>query len=533
MINTFLKFLYSYKFTIFIFILFLLIAFIPIHFAFSIPMLLMVGSFLCILNILAKTKYSLPFSIIFTLVIAFNAYVAFVYGSEITMGMIASFFETNKAEVLSMGKAAVIPAILVLTATIALILFSQKELKSAKRFSLRLSIVGLLLYLLAFLPFICYRRIKSQELERLVSEFPLLVGQNIINMYAPVLYGNIITYAAYNNEMRMLREFAQDYDKPLPEGITLQKQAKVPEKIFLVIGESSFRRHYSLYGYNIKTTPFLDSLALENPSPLNFYDGIAAAPFTRDAVRIALSFATPLDLQPFYHYKMLVNMANEAGYETIWISNQGKTGIEDSYLGYIAAAAKHTFFEDRGYLTQDDMQLIPIINEYYNDSTKQFIVVHLTGSHVKYSDRYDKIDENAIQNKDALTADYDRSIHHTDRVLNKIYQFVKKDSSSVLYYFSDHGESVKLGHGSKRAGIDQFEIPILTISNDSTYNANKIISQYLDSQNKHLNNSSTILILAQLMGYSIPHKYIQQSIEEGKYILHVDAKSYLFDDMKK
>lgn len=527
------KLIYKYKFTILALIYIGLIAFLPINLAPSIPMAIHVVSFVFILNILAKTKYTFIITFILAFILTFNAYFAFVLGSDISLDMMASIFETHTTEAASMLKGGVvIGSLIALAATTLLLWLSEKELKEA-RLSIKWSLIGLLIYLFLFLPFVCYKRIAYEYQEDLFTEFPIRVGQDKVNMYAPILYGNIATIIAYQEEMAQLRKFSDQSSKKLPEGILLSDTVQKPEKIYLVIGESAYRKHLSLYGYPIKTTPFLDSLAQTTPSPINYYDGIASAAFTRNALRIALSFASPTDMTPFYQEKTLINLANDAGYETYWLSNQGTSGIQDSYLGYLAAGTNKAVFTKGGYLANDDLDLIPILKEEHKPGKKQFFIIHLVGSHNNYSDRYDNIDAEAIPSSgSALQTDYDRSIHHTDRVMREIYKVMQQDSTAVFFHFSDHGEILGKGHGPWKNGIAQYDIPLITIQKNES-RINFVMDKYIDPVTKLINNSSTIYVLAEMMGYIIPQKYVDKSIEEGRYVRHSDQSYSPYSEIKE
>lgn len=526
------KFIYNYKFTILVLLYIGLIAFVPINFALSIPMALLVLSFLFLLNILAKTKYTLVLTFLLAFILTFNAYFAFVLKSDVSLEIIASIFETHMAEAVSMLKGgALLGGLIGLTATTALLYFAEKELKESK-LSIKVSLLCLAGYLLLFMPYVCYKRIKWMEEEELFKENPVRVVQDKVNLYAPVLYGNILTIIAYQDEMSMLREFSDQSNKTLPEGITYNDTIHVPQKIYLVIGESAYRNHWSLYGYPVKTTPFADSLSQVEPKQLSFYNGIAAAPFTRNVLRMALSFASPTDMEPFYTEKTLINLAKDAGYETFWISNQGNSGIQDSYLGYLAAGTDKAIFSKGSYLANDDFTLIPMIKEEHKPASKQFFVIHLVGSHNNYSDRYDLKDVQAIPGENSLLNHYDRSIHHTDRVLHAIYDIMQQDSTALFFHFSDHGEIIGKGHGPWKNGIAQFDIPLITISKQAD-NIDTVMQKYTEPEKNVINNSNTIFILAEMMGYNVSQKLVEKAISDGRYVRHADQSYSFYSDVKE
>ena len=131
-----------------------LIAFIPIQFSFSIPMILLVLSFLFLINILAKTKYTFIFTFILAFILTFNAYFAFVLKSDVSLEIIASIFETHLSEAVSMLKGGVLlGGIVGLIITTVLLYLSEKELKESK-LTVKFSLIYLAVYLLVFLPYV-------------------------------------------------------------------------------------------------------------------------------------------------------------------------------------------------------------------------------------------------------------------------------------------------------------------------------------------------------------------------------------------
>lgn len=136
------------------------------------------------------------------------------------------------------------------------------------------------------------------------------------------MYSNFTTYLYYKVDYERSKRMLER-PRTIPVGVELEdKSESLYEKVFFVMGESSTASHYSLYGYDRPTTPFLDSLSSIENSPLKYYDAVAPACITTNAIRQILSFANPLNMDDFYKYKWITELANDVGYETIWISNQ-------------------------------------------------------------------------------------------------------------------------------------------------------------------------------------------------------------------
>lgn len=526
-IKQFGKFVYEYKFTILCLAYFCTISILALYIV-SKPALINALSFILILNILAKTKYSLWLSIILSLFVSFDAYFAFVYSNQVSIGTMASIFETNTSEAVGVMSEAILPALGVLIASTFLILMSQRELKTSK-LSRKVSVILLLIYWIVIMPALAYWKIKALKYEDFIANFPVIGIHSVIAANFPLVYIDISTFIAYQHEMSELRKF-QNLEKTMPDGVVLDENAQQPEKIFFIIGESASSHHYSLYGYDKKTSPFFDSLAQVVPAELYKYDAFAPASITRDALRITLSFSTPQNIKPFFENFNLIDMANKAGYETIWISNQDKVGESDSYIGFIAANSTHSFYEKA--IIRDDFKLLDYINEAYKPAKKQFFVIHLNGSHVPYNDRYDEVDEEALPGKKSKTLEYDRSIHHTDRLLRDIYKIMKREDNSFLYYFSDHAELVENGgHGVFVLDSQLFDIPLVTISNSKIL-SDSILSKYIDPETNKINSANSIYIMSGIMGYRISEENTNKAVQHGKYIYHVDKNTYLYKDMQ-
>lgn len=218
-----------------------------------------------------------------------------------------------------------------------------------------------------------------------------------------------------------------------------------------------------------------------------------------------------------------------AGYETVWISNQDRVGESDSYIGFVSAKAKESYYEKD--FIKEDFKLLSYVNEAYKPGKKQFFIIHLLGSHVPYSERYDKVDEQALPalpGEKFITTEYDRTIHHTDRLMRDLYQIVKQDSSSVLYYFSDHAELVENGgHGVMKFERGLFDIPLVTINN-SSLPIDSIVQRYIPIFSP-ISSSNSIYILSEMMGYTITDRAVEKTLEENKYIFHVDKNPYLYE----
>lgn len=476
-------------------------------------------------------KLSYLFILILSLIITVDMTHYCAFSSVISLGGVSSILETNGNESADAIKLFFPIALPILIVTYIIMLLATRELRSQHKV-IQKSVIGIIVSFV-FVASFFYVMMDGYR-GRLLQDFKtsaLLATQRHLGALTPLVINTNVCAVTYLNEMYKFRADVSK-EKSLPAGISLLANAEIPNTVFVVIGESAFRDHHSLYGYDLPTTPFLDSLS--RTTNMSFYTAVSPAAITRDALRIVLSFASPSDGAPFSNNKNLVTMANDAGYTSYWISNQNKVGVNDSYVGLISSYTNEsTFFNYR----KDDLELVDMVNDLYDANKKQIFFIHLKGSHLDYDSKFDEID-----NADILIpagreseGNYDKSLHHTDRVLKTIYNTVfAKDttSSKLLYYFSDHGEIINSGHGFRESDklMDQFRIPFITIYQNPLNNQDSIAARYMNSN--ILNSCNFSYIFSESIGYSVTESVVERAKKEGLNYLHVDGGVYPFDESK-
>ncbi len=285
------------------------------------------------------------------------------------------------------------------------------------------------------------------------------------------------------------------------------------DKIIIVMGESVNKYHMGLYGYNVPTTPFLTSL--RHSSGLYVFDAIAPTNQTRYSIPIDLTEAKVGDYEHRYmRSASLITYFKHNGYETYWISNQGRAGKNDSTIASMAYEADTTFFANLNYLDAAlDEVLIDYLGKMEKNSQKELFMIHLMGSHSDYVNRYDKA-KALFKHPKNRVEEYDNTIHYTDYVLGQIYERFKNERL-LLVYLSDHGENINLennGHGFLPSFKDEYSVPFVIYSNvpnprlDEIYRDNKkgyfnlenfsSIVQYIGGINNHKNLSYSPHVMA-------------------------------------
>lgn len=255
----------------------------------------------------------------------------------------------------------------------------------------------------------------------------------------------------------------------------------------LIIGESVRRDFMGCYGFPYQNTPFMS----RNGTLL---EGLTSAGFnTISSLRYMLTNTAIDDDVPNYK-ENFIDLANKAGFETIWISNQGTIGEYDTPVAFIARRSiKNIFLKNGKYdiFNFSDFDLVSKFEAEYNIITPQsrLFIIHLMGSHPNASERIEDYPRVISFPEDDGIECYINSIHKSDSLVEKVYDISKKeyarDSKETfsLIYFSDHGlkyyskNEVNLTGGKvSKTGFfvneeikEVYEIPLFRItSNDST-----------------------------------------------------------------
>ena len=267
--------------------------------------------------------------------------------------------------------------------------------------------------------------------------------------------------------------------------IEVVSSLNIPQTYVVIIGESASRKHMQLYGYSRESNPKLKEIKNEL---IVFEDVITPNTHTIIALDKILTLSD-------YHFPnkdknaSIVQLANQAGFTTYWISNQQPAGFNESIPTQIGSAAKNKFFlnthDNKYYNTHDDI-LLPTIEKVLSNKTikKKILFIHLMGSHILYNKRYPESFNYFKSNKESFKTfdeeakttinEYDNSIRFNDFIVRSIIETTRKaKTNSYVLYFSDHGDDVYdtsdtfLGHGEYYGTKPMYTIPFIVWLSDS------------------------------------------------------------------
>ncbi|QFI38287.1 phosphoethanolamine transferase [Moritella marina ATCC 15381] len=242
----------------------------------------------------------------------------------------------------------------------------------------------------------------------------------------------------------------------------------------IVIGESVQKSALSSYGYHRKTTA-----PLKNTNGVTFIsDPIAPAPQTGMALSRILAINDKLTINNNLN---IIDLANLAGFNTFWFSNQGQTGIYDSPITNLANRTGLTIFHNQSYKeANSDFVLIEDLKKHLTAGSNNIYFLHMIGSHADFCERT----KDASILNDAYRAQlkndqncYDDSILNTSIFINDIVSLLKKSAVDYeVIYFSDHGlvdierkpyKSHGVGNLFQRKAL---EVPLIFISSNKSGN---------------------------------------------------------------
>lgn len=260
-----------------------------------------------------------------------------------------------------------------------------------------------------------------------------------------LLLGNV--YFLFRHDERDLAEYRQN-----PYVVC---NGNSPEFVVLVVGESFAKQQSSLYGYDKETNPLLGKM--NDEGDLVVYENvISACTKTVPAFKsILTSYVDELGGAEWYKRLTLIEIMQQAGYRTSWLSNQNREGLFDNEVTAFALLCDEVVFanEQKG-LTAYDECLLQLIDEcVMPDTLQRFLILNMQGSHVFYSSRYPeefskfKAEDYATshphlsQKSKEILSEYDNSVLYNDSVVCEI-MLRFKDKDAVVVYLPDHGQDI-------------------------------------------------------------------------------------------
>ena len=344
-----------------------------------------------------------------------------------------------------------------------------------------------------------------------------------------------------------------------------EHSATAPEVYVMVVGETARAHNFSLYGYPRNTNPLLS----KTPGIKAFPNVTTQSNTTHKSVPMLLSAASAEDFERLFHEKGILAAFKEAGFHTVFISNQLPNHSFIDFLG--EQADEHYFLKKEDALQGNhyDEDLLQKLDEilpkadasssahYHYRYRKLFVVLHSYGSHFNYQERYprsfayfkpDSRSEAKSENRRDLLNAYDNTIRYTDYILHGIIERLQKwegiqtktdgvygQPISAMLYTSDHGENIfddercLFLHAAPKASDYELHVPfIIWASEGFSKQYPDILKALGENRTKQVQSSlSAFHTMLGIGGIQTRYRKDEYSVASDKY--HPQKLLYLDD----
>lgn len=278
--------------------------------------------------------------------------------------------------------------------------------------------------------------------------------QTTIHLYV-LSYLVIVMAICHNRIVRHVRglntwiipfeNLAIDLKDHEPDHVALKEtRTSHPQKVVIIVGESHSKGHSSLYGYEKKTNPRLETLVKDSLAYV-FQGAEAPGTATTFCFKYILNTKRIFDIdEDWFTFPSITTIMRSAGYRSSWFSNQDEVGLYDNMAScYAHICDSYTFNTNKERLDGD------LIDMHKPAKGKELVIYHLMGQHVDFSKRYPKefavfkptdYDKTRYHVRD-IAAHYDNACLYNDYVVYSIINKYK-DEDAVVFYFPDHGLDV-------------------------------------------------------------------------------------------
>jgi glucan phosphoethanolaminetransferase (alkaline phosphatase superfamily) len=342
-----------------------------------------------------------------------------------------------------------------------------------------------------------------------------------------------------------------------------EHSATAPEVYVMVVGETARTHNFSLYGYPRNTNPLLS----KTPGIKAFPNVTTQSNTTHKSVPMLLSAASAEDFERLFHEKGILAAFKEAGFHTVFISNQlpnhsfidflGEQADEHYFLKKEDASQGNHYDEDLLQKLDEILPLADASSSAHYRYRKLFVVLHSYGSHFNYQERYprsfayfkpDSRSEAKSENRRDLLNAYDNTIRYTDYILHGIIERLQKwegvqtktdgvydQPTSAMLYTSDHGENIfddnrKLFlHAAPKASDYELHVPFIIWTSDGFSKQYPDILKALgENRSKQVQSSlSAFHTMLGIGGIQTRYRLDEYSVASGKY--HPTKLLYLDD----
>ncbi len=313
----------------------------------------------------------------------------------------------------------------------------------------------------------------------------------------------------------------------------------------MVIGETARAAEFSVYGYSRPTTPLL----ADEAGLVAFSNVMSQSNTTHKSVPMLMSAASAVDYDRIYREKGIIEAFREAGFHTVFISNQQPNHSFIDFFGEEADEWQFIKETSRKGENTPDTDMLPLLrNVLKKGRQKEFIVLHSYGSHFNYRERYPESEaffkpesnsEAKATNRPQLLNAYDNTIRNTDRFLHSIIAMLRGENAvTAMLYTADHGENIfdderKLFlHASPSPSYWELHVPFFVWLSDTYTRFRPSVSVTLLANRSKPVASSASFFHSMLGIAAIGTPVYADSLNVGSSRFHSAPRRYLNDHNK-
>lgn len=305
------------------------------------------------------------------------------------------------------------------------------------------------------------------------------------------------------------------------------------QTLVVVLGESSRRGSWGLYGYARETSPRLAT----DSELIVFPNAVSNANMTRESIPQLMGLVLPTHPGLFDSTPSILQCFQRKGFRTSWLSNQGAYGTFSAKPTMIGHEAEDFLFLGADLANEskngfDSILLGLMSRRLAEPSPRKLIVLHTMGSHFNYKKRYPSEFAKFLtsQTGELDTGAYDNSILYTDWLLAAIRDTLKtRHEPSAMLFVSDHGEAIgeDCGHGTSFIhGCEfpcavEYEVPLFVWLSQAMNTSRPGLSRNLrDNSSKRVSTTDVPTTLLAIAGIESGRLSQDHNLAGSRFVEH-------------
>ncbi len=453
----------------------------------------------------------------------------------VTYAFLMDIFSTNVSEAMGLFSSSLFYILLYFSVLIFYFIVSFTKIQKVKVFhNIKLKLIFVFLFVFyciaGFYYYYKYNTYIVEDKDRLYSETIKTFSYKFHKIYPCDLILQTHKLILINQEVKKAEKITNNFSF----GAIQVDNSQQKEIYVFVIGETARYNNFSLNGYDRITSPNLD----KKSNLVSFDDFISEGNGTVISLPQILFRADSENNQKAMYEKSFVDAFKEAGFKTYWIANQSGSY---SFIRRIAKNTdeSHITTTELGKSSNYDEDLLPFLDKILlKNDNKVLIVIHSSGSHFKYSDRYPKkfdvFQPNignlykpsliSPKNKELFINAYDNSILYTDYFLSKVIDKIDSlDCVSSFVYLSDHGENLYdtednvMFHARTVITKYDYHVPLFVWYSDEYFNSYRRKVENMNNNKKESISARNIFYsMLDMANITFPEQVLEKSFFSDK-----------------